>query len=156
MTPAARAAVVGILAALTLLGLAGGAFLLVRGDGSSARAVTDPATGDGALTLQYLDVRVDVPDDWTPLDTGGCETEFSRWGPAGSLPCDPDSDGVTFLGSATFDAVQGPGVTRGERDGERVWSGYVVVGDVAIQAATPNKQLTTAILVSAREAGTPR
>ena len=102
-------------------------------------------------TLEYEGVTVDIPSSWERLDLDDCEFRFERWGPPDVPPCDPDTTGVAFYGSATFDPELGPGVITNDREDPQLpdWEGYVIAGDLVVHASDPRRAVVENILDSA-------
>ena len=138
----------GLLAAVGLLVVA---LVLVDTDPLS-EVVDDPTTHEGWQSIEYNDIRVDVPATWTRVDMSDCEFEHERWAREGSAPCDFE-DGVALYGSATFDATRGPGVSRTTENGVPIWGGYVIAGGSVVYAADRDRAVTRAVLDSVRRSG---
>ena len=115
--------------------------------------VVGDATRPGWKTVELDRVRVDIPVSWERASRAGCEFEFERWAPRPDLSCD-GAVGVSFYGSATFDAAQEPGVLRRWHDGSRSgWGAYAEAGDLAVDVASPDRELVRRVLASVRRAG---
>ncbi|WP_433790123.1 hypothetical protein [Actinoplanes sp. CA-252034] len=113
---------------------------------ASPSASEAPRLRDGWKTVEYRDVRVDVPADWVQPDGTGCELRFERWAPPGAPPCRM-TVGVVFYGAATFDPAHRPGVRKSEGE---TWAGYVYAGELAVYAAGPDRELVQDVLDTAR------
>ena len=137
-----------LVAACAVILAVGLGFYATRGSG--AEVVDESAGPTGWKTIEYEDVRVDVPGSWERWDTDGCEFQFERWGPPGLPPCEADA-GVAFYGSATFDPAHRPGVRRTEASGAEAgdWGGYVYAGDFAVYASDDDPDVVEGILRSA-------
>lgn len=95
-------------------------------------------------TAEHDGVTVDLPPGWVAKDQTGCEWQFASFGPPTADPCDPDAEGVSFYGSATFDPADGPGLRR-DKDG---WSGYEYTGDYVVYVQVEEEQIGHRILDS--------
>ena len=116
-----------------------------------SRVVLDERTQEGWKSVEYDDVRVDVPSTWVRSDLSDCEFQFERWARPGSATCEAD-EGVAFYGSATFDPSRGPGIRRADHGGsvDGAWAGYVLVGDVAVYVSDADRDVAEHVLASAR------
>ena len=104
------------------------------------------AETSGWKTIEYEQVRVEIPASWERLDQGGCEFEFEVWASPGTDPCSW-SGGVAFYGSATFDPAHGPGIRR---DDDTSWAGYAYAGEFAVYVGDDDRAVVRRILASAR------
>lgn len=109
---------------------------------------SDGQVAVGWQTIEYQDVKVDIPASWVPLDMSACEFQFEVWTAPGVESCDW-AGGVAFYGSATFDPAQGPGVRRVESEDEPKWGGYTYAGDLVIYAGSDDREVVTRVLRSA-------
>lgn len=142
-----RLALGGAAAALVV-----GASAVVWGAGGDDRA-TDPADDpapDGWQTISQDDVRAEVPADWQKVTCD--EGSVPRWTPPSADPCSAWR-GAAFLGSATFDAMAGPGVLGADDQG--LTAGYVYAGDLVVDVGGVDHDLARRILASARVDGQP-
>lgn len=99
----------------------------------------------GWQTIEYQQVRVEIPASWERLDQGGCEFEFEVWAPPGTAPCSW-SGGVGFYGSATFDPAHRPGIWR---DDDTDWAGYAYAGEFAVYVGDDDRATVRRVLASA-------
>lgn len=148
------AAAAAVLAAVATAALWGG------GEGRPDDSlVADPgsSSSDDAewQTIRKDDVRVEVPADWRAFtctwdDEGG--GTFEVYGATEDDACHYRA-ALAFYGSATFDAITGPGVITGQKGDS--WGGYSMSGDYAVYVVTFDRDLTRQILATARTDGQP-
>ncbi|MFL6021905.1 MAG: hypothetical protein ACJ72O_01060 [Marmoricola sp.] len=103
----------------------------------------------GWKTIEYQDVRVDIPADWERRDLSDCEFQYERWAGPRAKPCE-FTEGLSFYGSALFDPFQGPGVSRTIENGQPVFAGYVYAGPFAVYASGSDRAEVQRMLDSAR------
>ncbi|MGA8257463.1 MAG: hypothetical protein WB767_12895 [Nocardioides sp.] len=165
---ARRRRLTSVAAAVAVAAIAVPAVLAARDDGAGPTPVAvDPDNSPGPVadvtswhTVRYDGepvsesgdgtVLLDVPNDWERLDTSECEFGFVRFGPTSANPCDGDL-GVSLYGSATFDAINGPGLSGTESD-EAV-AGYVYTGQFAVYVSGTDEVVARRVLGSARPDG---
>lgn len=111
-----------------------------------AEVVDEGTVGTGWKTIEYQDVRVNIPADWERLGRGDCEFEFERWGPPGTPACESGAS-VTFF-DAPFDPTHGPGVRRNDADELADWAGYTDVDDIVVYASDDDRNVVEDILNS--------
>jgi hypothetical protein len=115
-----------------------------------SEVVADSASGrERWQTIEYEDVRIDIPSAWDRLDMSSCEFQFERWAPPSSSACDFEG-GVAFYGSATFDPAHRPGIRRTPADETATWGGYVYAGDFAVYTSDEDREVVREVLDSAR------
>jgi hypothetical protein len=136
-----------------VVAVAGLAVWLSRPDAQGARAVSTQSSREGWQRLEYGDVRVDVPQDWTLQDSDECRGRVEHWGPPTTATCG-ERPGVSFLGSSTFDAGTEPRTVTSSREaGVRSWSGYVILRDVVVHATGGDRAVVAEVLGSASAPG---
>ncbi|MCD4536353.1 hypothetical protein LRP67_19855 [Nocardioides sp. cx-169] len=95
-------------------------------------------------------ILVDLPDEWTRLDTSGCEFAWLRFGPAERDPCQ-DGAGAMVVGSSTFDSGVGPGLRPASHYATNdEWLGHVFTGKYAVTAEGHDPDVLRRVLGSAR------
>jgi hypothetical protein len=111
----------------------------------------DDRRGPGWRTVEFGGVEVDVPRSWSTADLGGCDLPLARWA-AGAAPTCGDGPGVSILPSATFDPPHGPGVRRPPHGpGPERWSGYALVGDLAVDVSATSPAVVHRVLDSVED-----
>lgn len=146
-----RAAVVVVLiVGLGVSGFVGYRLFTAEPDrGPDASRVTG-VTDDGWQQVSYRGVTVEVPPDWSRLDTTICDDDLERWAAAGQDQCDV-AVGLSFLDSDSFDAATGPGVhTASSSDTlpDGGWTGYVTREDVVVNVADAEELVVRRVLQS--------
>ena len=150
VTPARAALLFGLLAAVCA------AVLYVAlhrfgGEGDTRSFVVSGGTARVVWkTIEYDNVRIDIPADWQRPRTGGCQfTE--NWTPPNSSACRLD-EGVAFYRSASFDPASGAGVRRITEgpSNDTTWAGYVYAGELAVCAVDLHRVVVEDVLNSAR------
>lgn len=129
-----------------------GASVLVWSTGGNDRAsdpVVDPAP-QGWQTIRQEDVRAQVPADWQKVSCP--DSPAPRWAPPDPDPCG-DWRGAGFFGSATYDAMVGPGVLQ--RSDDETVNGYVSAGAFVLAVSDRDPALVRRILATARVEGQP-
>ncbi|MCD4525481.1 hypothetical protein [Nocardioides sp. cx-173] len=127
--------------------------------GVTAADVGDPGAGWHTVLVERdpvgqdedgARILVDLPDEWTRLDTSGCEFAWLRFGPAERDPCD-DGAGAMVVGSATFDSGVGPGLRPVSHSAtNKDWRGHVFTGQYAVIAEGQDEEILRRVLGSAR------
>jgi hypothetical protein len=143
--PSSPLRLVALVVVCALVVVAGVWFWLSR-DGEGAEVVGESRAG--WTTIQYQDVRVDIPASWERSDRDDCEFQFELWAPPDGNACDWES-GVAFYASATFDPGDKPGVRRSTSRGDPEWGGYTYVGDFAVYASDDDRATVQRVLRSA-------
>lgn len=148
MTGMTRSRAIRLVVAGSVLWVAGCSYW--AGSGPRPEAATESGERGGWKTIEYQDIRVDIPAAWERAEMDGCEFQFERWVPPSAPACQPA--GVMFYGSATFDPAHRPGVRREELNGNNgsTWAGYVYAGNFAVYASNADRDLVGRILGSAR------
>jgi hypothetical protein len=111
--------------------------------------VVDGSREGGWQTIEFQDVREDVPSYWERVDTSDSEFQWERWGPRNTAAC-TFTAGVAFYGSALFDPARGPGVGRSTENGKAVWAGYSYAGEFAVYAIHKDRDVVQKVIDSAR------
>lgn len=114
------------------------------GDDRATDPVDDPAP-KGWQTISQEDVRAEVPADWRQVSCP--DTPGPRWAPPDPDPCG-EWRGAGFFGSATYDAIVGPGVLQRSDDGSV--QGYVSTGSFVLSVSDDDLALVRRILATAR------
>lgn len=107
-------------------------------------AVDEGTPGTGWKTIEYQDVRADLPADWERLSD--CAFEFELWGPPGSPACEFGAS-VAFY-DAPFDPTHGPGVRRNDANEGADWAGYTGVNGIVVYVSADNRNVVEDILSS--------
>jgi hypothetical protein len=146
-----RAAIVVILVVgLVVSGYVGYRLFTEEADREPRASTVTGTTDDGWQQVTYRGITVELPPDWSRLDTGVCDGELERWASSGHEPCDDDG-GLSFLDSDTFDSAIGPGVhttPASNLQPEGGWGGYVTRGDVVVTVAGTDEVVVRRILQS--------
>ncbi len=145
------AIVVILIAGLVVSGYVGYRLFTEEPDRDPASSRVTGATDDGWQQVSYRGVTVELPPDWTRVDTSVCDFEIERWAGIGQEQCDSDA-GLTFLDSSTFDAATGPGVHTTPASASLPaggWTGYVTRGDVVVNVTEADEVVVRRILQSA-------
>lgn len=117
-----------------------------------AEVVDEGTAGTGWKTIEYKDVRVNIPADWERLNRGDCDSELEQWGPVGAPTCEPATS-VAFY-DFPFDPTHGPGVRRNDADDPADWAGYIDVNDIVVYASDDDRNVVEEILNSAEQRST--
>ncbi|MCH1865013.1 hypothetical protein [Nocardioides sp. CFH 31398] len=123
----------------------------------AASATFEPPRGpDGPprsawQTVEFGGVTVDVPARWGAADLDGCTEPLAAWTVRVRTRCG-QGPGVSFVPSATFDPPHGPGVRQPpDGPGPERWSGYVRVGDVAVDVVAGSRGVARRVLSSVED-----
>ncbi len=147
------AIVVILIAGLVVSGFVGYRLFTEEPDRDPQVSRVTGSTDDGWQFVSYRGVTVEVPPEWTRLDTTICDTDLERWASAGQEQCEGDT-GLSFLETDTFDAATGPGVrTASASDTLPVggWTGYVTRGDVVVNVTDADEAVVRRVLQSVSE-----
>ena len=146
-----RAAIVVVLVVgLAVSGFVGYRLFTEEVDREPSSSRVTGTTDDGWQQVSYRGVTVELPPDWSRLDTGSCDGELERWATSVHEPCDDDG-GLTFLDVDSFEPDIGPGVhTTPASDllPNGGWSGYVTRGDVVVTVSDAEEVVVRRILQS--------
>jgi hypothetical protein len=146
-----RAAIVVVLVAgLVVSGYVGYRLFTEDQDRPPRSSEVTGTTDDGWHQVAYRGVTVELPPDWSRLDTGVCHGELERWAAAGHEPCDDDG-GLSFLDATTYDPAIGPGVHPTPASNllpDGGWAGYVTRGDVVVTVSDSEEVVVRRILQS--------
>ena len=149
-----RMAIVGFLVVgLVVSGFVGYRLFTEEPDREPPVSRVTGTTDDGWQLVSYRGVTVEVPPDWTRLDTAICDADLERWGSAGQEQCEGDT-GLSFLDSDTFDSANGPGVRTSPASDTLPaggWTGYVTRGDIVVNVTDADEVVVRRVLQSASE-----
>ncbi len=146
-----RMAIVGLLVVgLGVSGYVGYRLFTEEPDHAPRASTVSGTTEDGWQQVTYRGVTVEVPPEWSRLNTAACDGDLERWSAVDLEPCDSDV-GLSFLDTDTFDAATGPGVhiapvADGLPDGG--WTGYVTRGDVIVNVTDADEAVARRVLQS--------
>ncbi len=146
-----RAAIVVVLVVgLVVSGYVGYRLFTEEPDRPPRSSKVTGTTDDGWQQVAYRGVTVELPPDWSRLDTGVCDGELERWAAAGHEPCDDDG-GVSFLDADTFESAIGPGVhttPASDLQPNGGWAGYVTRGQIVVTVSDSEEVVVRRILQS--------
>lgn len=108
---------------------------LVAGSARLPEVAWHPVTAHG--------VSVEVPADWSMLDTSSCEDDVTRVGAADVDPCSW-RETLSFNLDALYDTAASPGINPSDDT-----FGYVRIGDWALAVDAPDHETARRILASA-------
>ena len=149
-----RVAIVAVLiAGLVVSGYVGYRLFTEEPDRDPQSSRVTGTTDDGWQQVTYRGVTVELPPDWSRLDTAICEAELERWATVGQEQCEGDI-GLSFLDTDTFAATTGPGVHTtppSEALPAGGWTGYVTRGDVVVNVTEADEVVVRRILQSATQ-----
>lgn len=115
-----------------------------------AEVVDEGTARTGWKTIEYQEVRVDIPSDWERLDRGDCElSEPERWGPPRTPACGWSGAGVEFF-DFPVEFTHGPGrpVRRNDADELADWGGYTETKKMDVYASDDDRNVVEDILNS--------
>ena len=111
-----------------------------------AEVVDVGTAGTGWKTIEYKDVRVNIPADWERFDRDDCSSLLELWGPVGAPTCEHGAS-VAFY-DFPIDFTHGPGVRRNDADEPVDWAGYTDANDIVVYASDDDRNVVEDILNS--------